>query len=348
MTGSPPTRAHPPRPIDLVALVAFDDAVCENQAVTRERLARPAAAPHALGAAIEQWLVRRRHMWIDVRDRQINGIATARTLSADDAWVIDTLVDASETLDRAHSSAGGNGAVIDALLEQALQAATQNGVTRVLLRVPADAAVLLHALRSGFQPALRERLWSGDGLRAGDCAPGRDRSPAGERSPEGIEVRDAGDSDGFELFQLYNRALPIDARQAMALTFVEWEGIQERRWLGRNAREWVAEQDGRLSASLRLSLAGDFAQFDLIASGGANNGGGTAAAVALLDVAAAQIEGRPRVLTLAPRLAGPVEGLLAARGLAPGNEYALLSRRTAKPLPERARLNPEVVVSRGV
>lgn len=348
MTGSPSARAHPPRPIDLVALVAFDDAVCENQAVTRERLARPAAAPHALGAAIEQWLVRRRHMWIDVRGRQIDGIATARTLSADDAWVIDTLLDASDTPDRAGVPSDADGIVIDALLEQALQAATQNGVTRVLLRVPAEAAALPHALRSGFQPALRERLWSGDGLHAGDCP------------PEGVEVRDAGDGDGFELFQLYNRALPIDARQALALTFDEWEGVQERRWLGRNAREWVAEQDGRLAASLRLSLASDFAQFDLVAAGGgsdgksgADGGSGTAAAEALLDVAATQIEGRARVLTLVPRLAGPVERLLAARGLAPGNEYALLSRRTAKPVLERARLNPEVlnpevVVPRGV
>ncbi|MEE8422156.1 MAG: hypothetical protein V3S31_05195 [Dehalococcoidia bacterium] len=334
------SRAHPPRPIDLVALIAFDDAVCENQAVTRERLARPDATPHALNAAIEQWLVRRRHMWIDVRGRQINGIATARTLAADHTWVIDTLVDASDSsdgTDRTVSTVSTDGAAVDALLEQALQAATRNGVTRVLLRTAADAAVLPHALRSGFKPALSEQLWSGDGLRSSGC------------TPEGIVVRDAADGDAFELFQLYNRALPIDARQALALTLDEWEGIQERRWLGRNAREWVAEQDGRLSASLRLSLAGDVAQFDLLAA--PDPGGGAAGAEALLDVAADQIAGRPRVLALVPRLAAPLERLLAARGLRPGNEYALMSHRTAKPLLERARISSEaaeVVMPRGV
>lgn len=331
------SRAHPPRPIDLVALIAFDDAVCENQAVTRERLARPDATPHALNAAIEQWLVRRRHMWIDVRGRQINGIATARTLATDDTWVIDTLVDASDSSDGTDRALSTDGTVVDALLEQALQAATRSGVTRVLLRTAADAAVLPHALRSGFKPALSEQLWSGDGLRSSGC------------TPEGVVVRDAADSDAFELFQLYNRAFPIDARQALALTLDEWEGIQERRWLGRNAREWVAEQDGRLSASLRLSLAGDVAQFDLLASPDA--GGGAAGAEALLDVAADQIAGRPRVLALVPRLAAPLERLLAARDLRPGNEYALMSRRTAKPLLAGVRISPEVaevVVPRGV
>ena len=46
----------------------------------------------------------------------------------------------------------------------------------------------------------------------------------------------------------------LDGTQAMAITLAEWEGVQDRRWLARNTREWVAEEHGRITASLRLSL----------------------------------------------------------------------------------------------
>jgi hypothetical protein len=319
---------HAPRPIDLVALVTFDDAVYENQAVTRERLARPHTTPPALNAAIEQWLVRRRHMWIDVNGRQINGIATARSLAADDAWIIDTLIDASDAADAAHESG-----VVLALLDQAIEAARQSAVTRLLLRTPADAPALAAALRTGFQPALSERLWAGSTIEA-------PASPS-----EGVTVREAGDGDAFELFQLFNRALPFDARQALAMTLEEWEGVQDRRWLARNAREWVAEEHGRITASLRLSLSNEVAQFELLAAGESLGG-----ARALLVTAATQIKDREQVLTLVPRAIAPLEGLLRDHGLAPQADYALVSKRTAKPVVAQAlaRARRGVVVSRGI
>lgn len=319
-------NTHAPRPIDLVALVTFDDAVYENQAVTRERLARPSAAPHALNAAIEQWLVRRRHMWIDVSGRQINGIATARPLAADDAWMIDTLIDA--TVDSAAASESG---VVFALLDQAIEAAIQSSVTRLLLRTPADAAALPDALRAGFRPALAERLWAGATIDVPE-------EPAAD-----VTVREAADGDGFALFQLYNRALPFEARQALAITLEEWEGVQDRRWLARNAREWVAEEDGRITASLRLSLTNKVAQFDLLAAGDSLRG-----AAALLATAATQISDREQVFALVPRAIAPLEGLLRDHGLEPRADYALVSRRPAKPVVADAAARSGVVVSRGV
>jgi hypothetical protein len=327
MTDARPesARTHAPRPIDLVALVTFDDAVYENQAVTRERLSRPSAAPPALNTAIEQWLVRRRHMWIDVNGRQINGIATARSLAADDAWIIDTLIDA--TVDSAEAPDSG---VVLALLDQAIEAATQGAVTRLLLRTPADAPALADALRAGFQPALSERLWAGRTIEV--TAP-----PA-----EGVTVREAVDGDAFELFQLFNRALPFSARQAMAITLAEWEGVQDRRWLTRNAREWVAEEHGRITASLRLSLTNELAQFDLMADGESLRG-----AQALLATAATQISDREQVLMLAPRAIAPLESLLRDHGLTPQGDYALVSKRTAQPVVATVQAHRRVVVSRG-
>ncbi len=320
-------RAHTPRPSDLVALVTFDGEVYENQAVTRERLARPSSAPHPFNAAIEQWLGGRRRTWIDVRGRQINGIATARELSSDRAWLIDTLVDAS--------TAPAQG-VVAALLRQAIEAATQHRVTHVLLRTAADGPALADALRAGFKPALVEQLWSGS-------PPARDTSSRPQAT-----VREDGDEDAFALFQLYNRALPIEGRQALALTFEQWQAIQERRWLGRGSHGYVAV-DGtdsrgrnRVCAALRVAPAGETGQFDLLADADGLDG-----AAALLDLAAERLADARQVLALVPCCAAPLERLLRERGLQPGAEYTLLSRQTAKPVSARSRVAPGVVVSRG-
>jgi hypothetical protein len=315
--------AHAPRPIDLVALVTFDDEIYENQAVTQQRLAQPTAAPPALNAAIEQWLVRKRHMWIDVRGRQVNGIATARPLAANDTWIIDTLIDASD---------GPESSAIFALLDQALQAATQAQVGRVLLRTAADAPALPDAIRSGFKHALNEQLWTAAAL-----------TPPLDETTDTVDVRERSDADAFDLFQLFNQALPIQARQALALTLVEWKGLQDRRWLGRNSREWVATADGRIVASLRLSLADDGAQFDLTSAPDT-----TAGAEALLRIAANETQGRDRVLALIPRSAAPLERVLRDGGLDPQSEYVLLSRRATQPIADAVRAKQGVMVSRGV
>ena len=157
-----------------------------------------------------------------------------------------------------------------------------------------------------------------------------------------MTVREAVDGDAFELFQLFNRALPFNARQALAITLAEREGVQDRRWLARNAREWVAEEQGHITASLRLSLTTELAQFDLMADRESLRG-----AQALLATAATQISDRDQVITLAPRAIAPLEGLLRDHGLEPQTDYALVSKRTAKPSVATVQAHRGVVVSRG-
>ncbi|MDA0366086.1 MAG: hypothetical protein O2843_09535, partial [Chloroflexi bacterium] len=116
---------HAARPTDLVALVTFDGEVRENRAVTREALGREPEAPRPLSAALEQWLGLGRQTWVTVQGRSVQGIATARDLSAKSAWIIDTLIDA----DREDAA----GDVLRDLLRQAAVAAERARVTHILL-----------------------------------------------------------------------------------------------------------------------------------------------------------------------------------------------------------------------
>lgn len=301
------TRTHTPRPTDLVALVSFDGEVYENQAVTRERLGKRSAAPHALAATVQQWLGRGRHVWIDVRGRQIHGIATARALASQRAWEIDTLVDAG----------GEHDGVITSLLTQASESAAEARVSQLLLRMHANAPALPQALRAGFVRAAQEDLWSAERSdRTDDCDSG----------DGGILVREAEKADRFALFQLYNRALPIGSRQAIAMTFEEWRAVQERRWLGRGGRELVACEGDKIRAVLQLSPGG---QFTLLVEPGA-----AASAEALYTASRAYFEDAERVLALQPACAGTPAALLRSHGYQLGDEYVLLARRTTRPVME--------------
>ena len=327
--SEPHGSAHRPRPADLVALVTFSGQVYENQAVTRERLALPDTKPHLLSAVIQQWLGLRRRTWFDVRGRQIYGVATARELSSHRAWMIETLIDASTD---------GEG-VTAALLRQVIEAAVSEQATHVLLRTPVDGPALAEAVRAGFKHVLTERLWTGEHL--GDPA-GATGGAARDIGCGDIEVREPGDEDALALFRLYHRALPIDCRQALAPTLEEWRATQERRWLGRGGHECVVSEGERISARLRLSLSGGIGQLDLL-----TDDDGTDAAAALLDVAANLFACSERTLALVPTSVAPVERLLRERGLEPQAEYALLSKRTAQTVPERARSPANVAVSGG-
>lgn len=310
------TTPHAPRPGDLVALVSFDGDVYANQAVTRDRLGRPATAPHPLAAAIERWLGRR-PMWIDVAGRQVRGIATARELASKDTWEIDTLVDACPD----------GGEVIAGLLRQATAAASEAGVTRVLLRLAADAPTVDAARGAGFVPALTERLWTRSTRAAG----------ASTVMAAGVQVREAEEADAYFEFQLYSAALPFEARRALGMTFEEWRAAEDRRW-AKGGRALLAFEDGRARASLR----GTAAQATLIAEPGHD-----AAASALL--ARAEEWMRPRGALLQPEGASCPAGVLRDHGFEPGPTYALLALRTLRPIREERRetLRARTVVPSG-
>lgn len=324
------------RPLDLVALVTFDGEVAENQAVTRDRLGRPPEAPHPLSAAIEHWLGRGRHTWVSLRGRELRGIATARDLTPRSwgigrlrrssgvgrAWEIDALIDAD---------AGwitGETSVLADLLRQAGAAATNDRVSHVLLRTRWDSPAAREAQRVGFRFARLERLWTGtlDG-------------EANEAKAE-IEVREACEADEMALFQLYNRATPVETRAVLAMTLDEYRALRERRWAGRHPAVLVATGEDRIVGSLRFNAGAKLAQFELFVDPGSPGAAG-----ALLD-AARPLHGAS-VVTLVDASAGAVESLLRRRALEPSEEYALLCRRSMRPLSETAPARSAVLPTGG-
>ena len=320
-------------PGDLIALVTFDGQVYANQAVTRERLGRPPEAAHALTAALAHWL-RRRHVWIVVEGRRIQGIATARALAGPQAWEIDTLVDAGE----ASKGGGGVDGVVRALLEQAQAEAQRSGVRHLLMRVAAGAPAEAEAVRAGFARALRERLWRADApyadLAAGDAA--------GDADGAGISVREAIPADAHGRFLLYCRALSVEARSALAMTLEEWRATREVHWLGRHPRELVAAREDRIVGAARIAAGGGQARLDLLATAEA-----AGAARALLAAAGGLCARDEAVLALAPLAMGAAQAELLEAGFEPAEEYVLLSRRVAQPVEEAVRVGTGVVLSGG-
>ena len=292
-------------PGDLIALVTFDGAVYPNLAVTRERLGRPQQAPHALAAALTHWL-RRRDLWLEVRGRQIHGIATARSLAGPGVWQIDTLIDAGD----------GDGAVLGALLAQAEKEALRAAVRMLLLRMPAAHGEAVADVRAyGFEPVLAERLW-----RAPNA--GRASVPARDST---VQVRAAEDADWFGRFQLCERQLPPAARRVIAPTYEQWRAMLEEQWLGRRSHDAVAIEHGRIVGCVSLGRCQGGAQIELQAAGG------EAAAALLRDARPRLTAGEP-LFALTHAGSTAVEGALAAAGFELHDEYVLLSRRLTRPV----------------
>jgi len=318
-------HAHPVRPADLVGLISFDGAVTENEAVPRRRLGRPSGPPHAIGAALSQWLRRDRHTWVDMSGRHVNGIATARALTDDGgAWEIEALVAAPP--DGAAPGAHPDPAIARRLLEQAVAAAQEAHVGRVLLRLRPTSPAAEAAAAAGFRRACRETLW----CAAHPLPPRRGEADAGPA----VTLRPLGRADRHAEYELFRRAMPPAAREALALTFAEWEGIADHDWVGRPHAAVGAWRAETLVARLRWGFPGRAPRIvhaDLLADPAL---GGPAAGIgaALLDVMSGAVSRHDGWLALHAEADGAWPAALAARPGATHEPYVLYSARVQRPL----------------
>ncbi|HYM16018.1 MAG TPA: hypothetical protein VEZ14_10705 [Dehalococcoidia bacterium] len=285
-------------PTDLVALVSYDGRVYANEAMTRDRIATN-DSPHPIETAFEQWFsfATGRHTSISVQGATLRGLVSARKRASKLAWEIDCLINASEA----------DNSVIMSLLEQVAAAAGRSGALRIFLRLPAASPSLLCASRAGFAVYRHEQVYRLE--TAGDA-------PA---LPAGLRRRAR--ADQFAIFQLYNSVVPHQLRTIEAMTFAQWSAAQES--IGK-AAQYVLERDGRIRGWLRVARDGDIAQFDLL--------GEPPLADDLVDAALARTAGCASVCALLPEFQDAERRSLQARGFAPRESYAVLTRATVRPV----------------
>jgi hypothetical protein len=258
-------------------------------------------SPHPLEAAFEQWFsfATGRHTWISVKGPTLRGLVSARKRGSKLAWEIDCLIDAEPDDD----------SVLLSLLDQVTEAAGKSGALRIFVRVPSGSRLESAIVRCGFGSYRHERTYS---ARSADLATER-------RVVEGLRRRIK--ADAYRVFQLYNDTVPEAVRRFEAMTFSEWSAAQER--LGRTS-QWVIEDEGRLTGWTRLAGDGESGRFDLL--------GRREAIDDLIDAALQKLANRERVYALVPEYQEDVAARLEALGFEEGESYAVLSRRTVRPV----------------
>lgn len=287
-------------PTDLVALVSYDGRVYANEAMTRDRVGSH-DSPHPLETAFEQWFsfATGRHTWISVKGPTLRGLVSARKRGSRLAWEIDCLINASEA----------DNSVLMSLLDQVTAAAGKSGALKIFVRLPAGCQTARTVARSGFSPYLREQVYRRPG--APDDAP--------HQAPEGLRRRAKADFHG--IFQLYNTVVPHEIRRVEAMTFAEWTASQES--IGK-AAQYVLDRDGRIRGWLRVARDGDAARFDLLAEPDALDD--------LIEAAMAKSAGARFVYALLPEYQDGARWRLESLGFEPAESYAVLIRKTVRPV----------------
>lgn len=214
---------------------------------------------------------------------RLRGLVSARIRCGRRAWEIDGLYFpgrmAAAAADR-DGAANRNGAGATAavhppvsesdtaaleLLEQLIAAIGWRSGERIFLRLAAHCPALPLARRSGFYPCFNETLLAGYGGIVANSSAGKGNSaaaavnghPAGNNvAPGGGDLRPRRPADDYALFQLFCASTPVAVRDALGLTFDQWQDAREplfRPGRGGRAQEWVSEQQGRIIGWLGLA-----------------------------------------------------------------------------------------------
>ncbi|MEX2225159.1 MAG: hypothetical protein WEB52_01770 [Dehalococcoidia bacterium] len=258
-------------------------------------------SPHPLETAFEQWFsfATGRHTWISVKGPTLRGLVSARKRGSKLAWEIDCLIDAEPDDD----------GVLLSLVDQVTEAAGRSGALRIFIRVPGASHLEAAIIRCGFGAYARETVyWSSSEPLA-----------AHRRNVEGLERRTK--EDAYRVFQLYNDLVPESVRRFEAMTFTEWTAAQER--LGRTS-QWVLRDGGKLSGWLRVAGDGEIGRFEVLGTHDALDD--------LIGAALHKVANRERAYTLVPEHQWAVAERLAGIGFEEGESYAVLSRRTVRPV----------------
>lgn len=211
---------------------------------------------------------------------RLRGLVSARIRCGRRAWEIDGwyLPGRMAAAANADMAANRNGAGVMAgrhpqvsesdtaaleLLEQLIAAIGGRSGERIFLRLAAHCPALPLARRSGFYPCFNETLLAGYGGIVANSSPGNSAIPAANGHPSGNKaapglwaLRPRQPPDDYALFQLFCATTPVAVRDALGLTFDQWQDAREplfRQGRGGRAQEWVSEHKGRIVGWLGLA-----------------------------------------------------------------------------------------------
>lgn len=310
------------RPTDLPAFLNF-----RTRAPANEALLGPALRAGRL--SVRDFLGRSlalnpgHETWVQVEQGQLYGLVAARARFGTDVWDVDQLM-VTPAID--------DDRVALRLLSHLCEAAIEEGVHKVFLRLPLDSPWLQPARQAGFVQYTTEHVFVLPSL-----------GPAAKPPVQGLRPRRPADHQ--PLFQLYSAAVPAHVRQIEALTLQEWRwtdhwGFSTMASLGggvrRRRRDLVVRDNGHASAWVQVDLVQRVLRVLLDAN--------EATPVAdLIERGLAELPpARPVAFALREyqtELAAPIE----QRGFRPIETQALLAQVLTVRIPER-RLVPARVV----
>jgi len=293
------------RPTDLVALVSFEGKVYPNEAVSWERLAKGEPDPHPLENAFEQWFsfATGRNTWINVKGQSIHGMLSTRKRGGGLAWEVDCLIHADE-----------DPAVLASLAGRMQADAARTGARRVFLRLRDDAQTVDAIRAAGFVATRRETLW------------GSGEPPVPRVADPPLREREKGDVPG--LFSLYTASVPQGIRGLEAATSEEWHAFQETRGFSRKSHEFVLEEDGRITGSVRTARERSVGWMEVTCRPESRW------LDALVAAGLRRIGGRRSVFVPVPDFAPALSEVLANAGFQPFGSAVTLVKRIAIPVTE--------------
>lgn len=227
------------RPTDFGAFLTLRRTLLPNQALTKTRPepVSPSVLSFIRGAMLVPPL---RRSWIDMRDGRPEGLISAKARPGTDMWDVDQLIVPEPARN------GEDGGL--ALLIKVCEAALQEGIHRVFLRVAADSPVMGAARRAGFCHYGTEYVYRLDSM-----------PKHSEWLPPALRPRRRADHQA--LFHLYSICVPAGVRAVEGMTLQEWRwndgwGIRQAGWMGkrfRNRQDFVLEEGGELTAWLKIN-----------------------------------------------------------------------------------------------
>ena len=280
---------------DLAALLLFLGKSPANEARARDRFNDKGQEPATLFPLIKGCLVSQdtQHCYICARGAAVHGLVRIQSCCGPSAWEIDRLL-----------LVPGEDCSLD-LLERLGAAGSEIGAGRIFLRLRSDSVVATAARQAGFSQYLDEALYRHGGeRRAGPSA-------------RPIDIRPKTVIDDYKVFRLYSSVVPLQVRNVEGMTFEEWRHSRDRG----EARELVLEDQGEVTAWLRIRHDGQAGQFDMLTDPGSSD------IDALVDYAVSALSRKNPLYCLVPDFQQQQRHVLEERGFSQVAEFSCLSRQ---------------------